>query len=38
MAYIDGQERHHAKESFERELISMLQKAGIDYDERYVFG
>ena len=38
MAYISGQERHHAKRSFESELISMLKKAEIDYDERYVFG
>ena len=38
MAYINGQERHHANQSFEDELISMLQKAGVEYDERYVFG
>ena len=38
MAYINGQERHHARRSFESELISMLKKADIDYDERYVFG
>ena len=38
MAYIGWQERHHAKRSFESELISMLQKSEIDYDERYVFG
>lgn len=38
MAYINGQERHHAKESYETELLSMLEKAGTEYDERYVFG
>ena len=38
MAYIGGQELHHAKRSFESELISILKKAEIDYDERYVFG
>jgi len=38
MAYITGQERHHLKRSFETELISILQKAEIDYDERYIFG
>lgn len=38
MAYIEGQERHHAKESFETELLSMLKKAEIEYDERYIFG
>jgi REP element-mobilizing transposase RayT len=38
MAYINGQERHHAKQSFEEELISMLEKAEIEYDKRYIFG
>lgn len=38
MAYIDGQERHHKKQSFEDELIGMLEKAGVEYDRRYIFG
>jgi hypothetical protein len=38
MAYIDRQERHHAKQTFESELTSMLQRSEIEYDERYVFG
>jgi hypothetical protein len=38
MAYISGQEQHHAKRSFETELISMLHKAEIKYDEHYLFG
>ena len=38
MAYIGGQERHHAKCTFESELTSMLRKSEIEYDERYVFG
>ena len=38
MAYISGQQRHHANQSFEDELISLLKKAGVEYDERYVFG
>ena len=36
--YINEQERHHRKRSFEDEFISLLKKHGIDYDPRYVFG
>jgi putative transposase len=36
--YIDGQTEHHAKWSFEQEFVALLQKSGIEYDSRYVFG
>ena len=36
--YIRNQERHHARMTFEEEFITMLKKAGIEYDPRYVFG
>src|SRR5712671_1811671 len=36
--YIQNQERHHRKMTFEEEFIAMLEKAGIEYDPRYVFG
>jgi putative transposase len=36
--YIDGQEQHHRKWSFEQEFLSLLKKSEIAYDERYVFG
>jgi REP element-mobilizing transposase RayT len=36
--YIQNQERHHKRMTFEEEFISMLKKAGIEYDPRYVFG
>src|SRR5262249_15779232 len=36
--YINEQERHHPKRSFEDEFITLLKKHGIDYDPRYVFG
>jgi hypothetical protein len=36
--YIAEQPRHHAKRSFEQEFIAMLQKSGIDYDPRFIFG
>ena len=36
--YIQNQERHHRKMSFEEEFIALLEKHGIEYDPRYVFG
>jgi REP element-mobilizing transposase RayT len=36
--YIQNQEQHHKKVTFEEEFIAMLKKAGIEYDPRYVFG
>ena len=36
--YIQNQERHHRKMSFEDEFIASLEKHGIEYDPRYVFG
>ena len=36
--YIDGQEEHHKKWSFEEEFVSLLRKYGVSYDPRYVLG
>lgn len=36
--YIQKQEAHHRKISFEDEFISLLKKHRIDYDPKYVFG
>ncbi|HEX3553383.1 MAG TPA: IS200/IS605 family transposase [Thermoanaerobaculia bacterium] len=36
--YIQTQEAHHAKVSFKEELITLLKKHGIEYDERYLLG
>jgi putative transposase len=36
--YIQNQESHHAKVSFQDELITLLKKHGIEYDERYLLG
>ena len=36
--YIDTQEAHHRKISFEDEFIALLKKHGIAYDPKYVFG
>jgi putative transposase len=35
--YIDDQEEHHRKRTFEEELILFLKEYAIDYDERYLF-
>ncbi|KKK71306.1 hypothetical protein LCGC14_2915220, partial [marine sediment metagenome] len=36
VAYIAAQQRHHKKMTFQQELVSLLKKHGIDYDERYI--
>jgi hypothetical protein len=35
--YIDNQERHHQKFTYEQEFITMLKKQGIAYDPEHVF-
>ena len=35
--YIRTQEEHHRERSFKSELISLLRKHGVDYDERYLW-
>jgi REP element-mobilizing transposase RayT len=37
-AYIANQLKHHAKRTFEQEFITMLEKAGVPYNPKYVFG
>jgi putative transposase len=36
--YIANQERHHRKMTFEDEFLGLLNKHGIQYDPKYVFG
>jgi putative transposase len=36
--YIRDQERHHRKMSFEQEFIALLERHGVEYDQKYVFG
>ena len=38
IAYIESQEEHHRKRSFEEEYIAFLKKHNVEYDERYVWG
>jgi len=35
--YIENQDAHHAKESFQDEYRRLLNKYGIEFDERYVW-
>jgi REP element-mobilizing transposase RayT len=35
--YIEAQEAHHAKHSFQEEFLALLKKYGIEYDERYLW-
>ena len=36
--YIENQEEHHRKVSFQEEVLAFLKEQGIKYDPRYVFG
>ena len=31
-AYIENQERHHARRTFEQELVALLDKSGVEYE------
>jgi hypothetical protein len=35
--YITNQQEHHRRISFQEELIAFLQRAHIQYDERYIW-
>ncbi|MCZ7644728.1 MAG: IS200/IS605 family transposase [Planctomycetota bacterium] len=37
VAYIRGQEEHHRKMTFKEELLALLRKHDLDYDERYLW-
>jgi putative transposase len=35
--YIDGQEEHHRIKTFEQELVELLKKYSVEYDEKYLW-
>ena len=37
IAYVENQAEHHRKETFQDEFRGLLEKYGIEYDERYVW-
>jgi putative transposase len=36
--YIENQEAHHKRMTFDEELIALLKKHGVEYDPKFVFG
>ena len=36
-SYIQNQEEHHRKKSFQEEYLEFLRESGIEYDERYLW-
>jgi hypothetical protein len=35
--YIDNQELHHLQQRFQKEYMEMLETAGVEYDQQYIF-
>ncbi|HTX21062.1 MAG TPA: IS200/IS605 family transposase [Candidatus Aquilonibacter sp.] len=35
--YIAHQEEHHHKQTFQEEYVELLQRSGVEYDERYLW-
>jgi REP element-mobilizing transposase RayT len=35
--YIENQQKHHSKQPFRDEYTELLEKFGVEYDERYIF-
>jgi putative transposase len=35
-AYIENQERHHARRTFEQELVALLDKSGVEYEREHL--
>jgi REP element-mobilizing transposase RayT len=35
--YIKNQQEHHKKSTFKQEYVKLLEKFGIEYDEKYLF-
>lgn len=36
--YVENQREHHRTRTFQEEFIALLQRHGVEYDERYVWG
>jgi putative transposase len=35
--YIEGQEEHHRRKTFQEELLELLKEHGVEYDPRYIW-
>ncbi len=38
VAYLLRQEEHHRKWTFEQEFVTLLEKSGVPYDPKFIFG
>ncbi len=38
IAYVNAQQEHHRTKTFEEEFVAILNRHGIDYDPRYIWG
>jgi len=38
LAYIGSQEEHHRRRTFKEELLALLERHGVEYDQRYIWG
>jgi REP element-mobilizing transposase RayT len=38
IAYVQGQREHHRTRTFQEEYLDLLQRHGVQYDERYLWG
>ncbi len=38
VSYIQNQRTHHQTQTFQEEYLEFLKKAGVEYDERYLWG
>jgi hypothetical protein len=36
--YIENQEEHHRRMSFDAEFLALLKKHGMEFDPKFVFG
>ena len=35
--YIDQQEKHHRRKTFQQEYVALLKRSGVEYDEKYLW-
>jgi len=38
LRYVEGQREHHRRQTFQEEYRALLDRPGIDYDEKYLWG
>ena len=38
VSYIEAQEEHHRRKTFQEELLELLKEHGVEHDPRYIWG